>query len=117
MKLRLSKPAVRDLHTIGVHRGENYIRDKVEEVLYMEKKKLHQEFREQYIKNRMTGREFYALTGMQPTREMHRKRLEQNDIQHPEYYYLQILSENGDYFGYADDYFREVILEVEQKAS
>jgi hypothetical protein len=120
MNIKLGNGLKREVDFITLHKGEEIIKRKMEEVIYNLKREIYEDFKRDYVLNKMTGREYKALTGFLPDKEMQKLRLlTLQDFKecYQERFYLKLLLENGDDFGYADEYFREIMVKVEGESS
>jgi hypothetical protein len=120
MEIKIPKWLEKDMNMLIVQKGKKYIQDCIGSMIYREKQAFFEELKKDYIKNEMTGKEFLSLTGCLPSKDMQIQRFEnlryyKDSFQ--ERFYLKLLAENGDQFGYADEYFREVIQKIESETS
>jgi hypothetical protein len=118
--IKIPKRLEKDIDMLINQKGIKFLQDYLELGIYSAKQELYKEYIKDYIKDKMTGREFFALTKFLPTREMQFQRLKnikKKEDKFIEAFYLKILAENGDEFGYTDEYFSEIILKVEEENS
>jgi ribosomal protein S19 len=116
--IKVPKRLEKDINMILTQKGVKFLQEFIDTAVICAKQEIYKEHIKEYINDKMTGKEFYALTNFLPTREMNYHRLtniKKKEEKFIEAFYLKILAENGDYFGYTDEYFSEIILKIEGK--
>jgi hypothetical protein len=116
MEIEIPKWLEKSINMLIVQKGKKYLQECIESMIYKEKQLFFEELKKEYIRNKLTGKEFFTLTGSLPSKEMHIQRrdvLKYTADAYQERFYLKVLAENGDNFGYADEYFSEIIQKVE----
>ena len=120
MELRLGAGLKATIQLILQHKGQRYFKERIEQTIVELKQEVYQDFKAEYINNKMTAREYKALTGDLPDAQMHHMRIHTlKDIKdaYQERFYLTLLAQNQDHFGHADEYFAEILTQVEEQAS
>jgi hypothetical protein len=116
MKIEIPKWLEKDINMLIVQKGKKYVQECIESMVYKEKQIFFEGLKNKYIRNKLTAKEFFTLTGSIPSKEMYMQRrevLKYTTNAYQERFYLKVLAENGDNFGYADEYFSEIIQKVE----